>query len=107
MEFPTPDDPKQARVWDNYVVSQASAASLRLIPPWAHAIGVEVDGLSVTLVVQAPPGRANEDGDITDIVSELGALLGPEAAVSSRTVERESPRLRPDDGVRWFFAARP
>jgi hypothetical protein len=107
MEFPTPDDPKRAPVWENYVVSQASAAALGLIPSYAHAVGVEVDRNSVTLVVQSPPGAADGDEDISDIVDELEILLGEAVEVTARVDERDSCKLSPHDGVRWFFASRP
>jgi hypothetical protein len=42
VQFPSPEDPERAPVWENYVVAQAAQAALRLIPAYAHAIGVAV-----------------------------------------------------------------
>ena len=106
MDFPTPDDPKRAPVWENYVVAQAAQAALRLIPVQAHAIGVEVAGTRVTLVLQASEASMAADEDLNDIVSDLEALLGPHVEVSARLETSEGPRLNPHDGVRWFFASR-
>lgn len=107
MEFPTPDEPKQAPVWENYVISQAAYASLRSIPSDAHALGVEVRGFQVVLIVQAPATSAATEEDMTDIVSALEALLGPDVAVSHRVDIKDQCRLSPFDGVAWYFAARP
>ncbi|MFC7360801.1 hypothetical protein [Nocardioides astragali] len=106
MEFPTPDDPKQAPVWENYVIAQSAQASLRLIPTYAHALGVEVEGRRVTLVLQAPPSSPTADQDMADIVSELEALLGPDVAVLTRLDFQEECRLSPHDRACWFFASR-
>jgi hypothetical protein len=63
------------------VVAQTAQAALRLVPHHVHALGVQVHGASVALVVQVPPDWAQNDENITDIADELGALLGPEIAV--------------------------
>jgi len=107
VEFPTPDDPAASPVWENYVVVQAAQAALRLVPPHAHAVGVEVDGNRVALVVQVPLGAPEGDGDIADIAGELQDLLGPAAFVHTRIDARPVCTLSPTDGVRWFFAAHP
>lgn len=106
MDFPTPDDPKRAPVWENYVIAQAAHASLGLIPAHAHALGVEVNGFRVALVLQAGGASSGVEDDMTDMVSDLEALLGPEAAVSYRLDIRAERRLSPHDGVAWFFASR-
>jgi hypothetical protein len=106
MDFPTPDDPMRAPVWENYVIAQAAQASLGLIPAHAHALGVEVEGLRVVLVLQAAAASPAAMEDVTDIVGELEALLGPEVAVSHRLDIRADCLLSPYDGVAWFFAAR-
>ena len=106
MGFPTPNDPRRAPVWENYVIAQAARASLRSIPADAHALGVEVLGHQVVLVLQVPAGSPTAEQDMTDIVSELEASLGPEVAVSHRFDLKDECRLSPDDGVAWFFAKR-
>lgn len=106
MDFPTPDDPKRAPVWENYVIAQAAQAALGLIPEHVHALGVEVEGLRVVLVLQADAASPAAVEDVTDIVSELEALLGPGVAVSHRFDIRAERLLSPYDGVAWFFAAR-
>lgn len=106
MDFPTPDDPKRSPVWENYVIAQATQAALRQIPVDAHALGVEVHGPQVTLVLQAPTGSPMAEQNVEDIVSELEALLGQDVAVASRVDARGECRLDPSDGVAWFFASR-
>ncbi|WP_193614932.1 hypothetical protein [Nocardioides lijunqiniae] len=106
MHFPTPDDPKQSAVWENYVIAQAAQASLRLIPSDAYALGVTVRESRVTVVLQASSDSPTAQQDMTDIVSELEALLGPDVAVSHRVVVKEKGRLSPHDEVAWFFASR-
>jgi hypothetical protein len=106
MDYPTPEDPKRAPVWENYVIAQAAQASLGMIPAQAHALGVEVEGRQVALVLQAPAASPAVEEDMADMVSELGALMGPEVAVSHRLDVRAARRLSPHDGVAWFFASR-
>lgn len=106
VEFPTPDDAKNAPAWENYAVAQAAAASLGLIPKYTLALGVDVDGTEITLVIQVPHDAPAEDEDIADIVSELSILLGPRVQVRSRMDRRDQCRLSPHDTTRWFFAAR-
>jgi hypothetical protein len=107
VDYPTPDDLMQAPVWDNYVVAQASAAAIGLIPSYAHALGVRVSGYDVSLVVQASDGsRVKADEDVEDIRSDLETLLGPRARVTVEVAATVTRRLRPDDGVCWFFGAR-
>lgn len=106
MQFPTPEDPKRAPIWENYVVAEAAQAALRRIPPEAFAMGVRVAGPSVVLVVQAAREAVATSEDVADIVSELEALLGPDVEVAARADVRDAVHLNPEDGVRWFFAAR-
>ena len=106
MDFPTHDDSKQAPVWENYVIAQATQASLRLIPADAHALGVEVEGHRVALVLQSSAQSPAAEQDMTDIVSELEVLLGPKVAVSHRWDIKDDCRLDPHDGVAWFYATR-
>ena len=107
MDYPTPDDPMQSPVWENYVIAQGCTAALGLVPSYAHALGVRVDRYDVTLVVQAPDGSlADADEDIEDIRSGLETLLGPEVRVTVEVVRTPLRRLHPTDGVGWFFAAR-
>lgn len=107
MDFPTPQDAKNAPVWENYVIAQAAQASLRQVPADAHALGVEVKGSQVTLVVRVASWSEEAQEDVEDIVSELEGLLGQDVAVLSRVEVTSGPLLRPDDAIGWFFAARP
>jgi hypothetical protein len=50
LKLPTPDDPAEAPVWDNYVLAQVVQASLGLIPRTALAFGVAMQGADVRLV---------------------------------------------------------
>jgi hypothetical protein len=107
MQYPTPDDPARAPVWENYVGAQAAQAALGLTPAYVHAAGVEVDGTRVCLVVQCPPDSpAHDDQDIADMVDGLSDLLGPDVDVAKRVDVRQRRTLRPDDGVIWFYARR-
>jgi hypothetical protein len=107
VQFPTPDDPRRAPIWDNYVVAQAAQAALRLIPPYVHAMGVEVQGRRIGLVVHAPPDAPRMDEDIDDIADQSRDLLGSGVDIYTRIDARPACHLRPGDGVRWFYAARP
>lgn len=108
MRFPSPDDPADAPVWENYVIAQAAFASLGAIAPDVLALGVEVAGTEVRLIVQ----RRNDvvpDEDVLDvwnISSDLSDLLGPDVSVSVVTTLRASSQLSPEDGVCWFYASR-
>lgn len=93
-------------MWENYVTAQGAQAALRLIPPYAHAVGVEVDGSRVVLVVQVPPEAPERDEGIDDIADALQDLLGPAATVSTRIDVRPVCDLSASDRVRWFFASR-
>lgn len=46
VSLPTPEDPGRSPVWENYVVAQATQASLGLLPRSALAVGVSVAGTS-------------------------------------------------------------
>lgn len=106
MTMPTPDDPANAPVWENYVVAQAVQASLRLIPRGTLAFGVEVDRENVRLQFQLAEVSDEDAADITDITEDLTSLLGGQVRVSSVHAVREQPELSPDDHVRWIFVAR-
>jgi len=107
MQFPTPDDPRRAPVWENYVVAQAAAAALRLIPTYVMAMGVRVAGTDVHLVVLRPGEAPDWDEDLDDIVDGLGDLLGPDVRVSLEAETQAELTLSPNgNGVRWFWAAR-
>ena len=107
MKLPTPDNPAASPVWENYVVAQAAHAALRIVPPYAHAVGVEVNGKRVSPVVQVPLEAPERDVDIEGIACDLQELLGPAAVVHTRIDVRPVCTLSADDGVRWFFATRP
>lgn len=106
MTLPSPDDPARAPVWDNYVVSQAVQASLRLIPRSALAVGIEVDRYEVRLHFQLAKLSSQDAADMGDIADELAALLGDEVHLSSVHTVQEEPEISPHDHVRWIFTAR-
>lgn len=108
MRFPAPDDPANAPVWDNYVVAQASQAALGAIADDVVALGVEVHGARVTVVVLRTTQVEHDDDvlDASDIVSDLEALLGPAVEVDLETRISNSWRPRPDEPVRWIYAKR-
>lgn len=106
MSFPSPVDPGGAPVWENYMVAQAVQASLGLIPRNALAVGVGVDGVRVTLVFQLSTLTESDETDITDMVDELGMLVGDEVEISYRSEVRDSRQVSPRDHIRWIFLAR-
>jgi hypothetical protein len=106
MKFPTPDDPADAPVWENYVVAQAAQASLGLIPVRALAVGVQVRGADVILRLQMLRLAEQDVQDVHDITDAVSDLLGPDVRVRVTYEVRTEPALSPHDGVRWFFSAR-
>jgi hypothetical protein len=106
MKFPTPDDPADAPVWENYVIVQAAQASLGVIPIGALAVGVQVRGTDVLLRLQMLRLAEQDVQDVHDIADALSDLLGPDVRVRETCEIRAEPALSPHDGVRWFFRAR-
>jgi hypothetical protein len=104
--MPTPDDPRGAPVWDNYVVAQVVQASLGLIPEHALAVGVEVTGNEVCLRFQLTQAEEEDLAYIDDIVSEFEALVGDEVLVDRSYEIRSERRISPHDGICWVFLAR-
>ena len=104
--LPTPNDPGAALVWENYVVAQAVQASLGLVPQHALAVGVEVEGTTVRLRFQLSELTHEDKLDIEDIVSELEALVGNDAQVTTAHEITADRHISPSDGVRWMFLAR-
>ncbi|GAA4726254.1 hypothetical protein APR04_005589 [Promicromonospora umidemergens] len=106
MTLPTPEDLGNAPVWENYIIVQATQASLGLIPQGALAFGVAVDGLHVTLTCQVR--EINDDGteDLQEIAQELAVLLGEQATVTIEQKVHDTPTITPQDTVVWTFIAR-
>lgn len=106
MNFPRPDDPAGAPVWDNYIVAQAAGAASGLLPRHVLAFGVEVDRERIVLRYQLRRCTTSDAQDMDDILGEFEALVGPEVVVSSTHEVLETRRISPGDGVRWVFLAR-
>lgn len=106
MNFPTPDDPGSAPIWDNYIVAQAASAASGLIPENALAFGVEVERERVVLRYQLRKCTRADAQDMDDILSEFEALVGPDVGVNSSYEVLMTRRIAPDDGVRWVFLHR-
>ncbi|WP_157181454.1 hypothetical protein [Actinopolymorpha alba] len=107
MSLPTPEDPRRAPVWENYIVAQAVQASLGLIPQHALAVGVEVAGKDVRLRFQLSEVTEDDVTDMDDIVSELEALVGSDVHVEQTHEVRDERAISPSKGgVRWIFLAR-
>ncbi len=104
--YPTPDDPADAPVWENYVIAQASQAALRRLPARTLAAGVRIDRDRVELVFQLEGAAEADREDMADIADGLGSLLGDVAEVRVAEELRERCLLSPHDGVWWFFAVR-
>jgi hypothetical protein len=58
-------------------------------------LGVKVQESQVTVVLQPPADSLAAEQDMTDLVSELAVLLGPNVAVSRRVDIDEESRLSP------------
>ena len=106
VRFPSPDDLAQAPLWENYVVAQASAACLGLIPSTALAVGVEIDGARILLRFRLTGVAEGDREDMTDVADELSDLLGPAVQVNHAYEVASEPGLKPDDGVWWIFRSR-
>ena len=106
MNYPSPQDPGRAPVWENYVVAQAVQASLGLIPEHALAVGVEVAERNVRLRFQLTEVAEQDATDMSDIVNELEALVGPDVHVEMAHEVQEKQAVSPHDGVRWIFLMR-
>ncbi|WP_152667298.1 hypothetical protein [Cellulomonas sp. FA1] len=106
MRFPTPTNPAQAPVWENYIVSQAVQATLGQIPVHALAVGVQVAGSQVSLRFQLSECSEADRTDMEDIVSELEALVGEDVRVRSVGEVRPERSITAADGLRWIFLAR-
>jgi hypothetical protein len=106
MRFPTPDDPANAPVWENYVVAQTAQAALGLIPRSALAMGVEVDRANAVLRFQLAACTPEDVEDMDDIVSELEVLLGQGVKVT-RTADVVAHWMveDPSAGMRWVYLA--
>lgn len=106
MKLPTPDDMGCAPIWEIYIVAQAVQASLGLIPKHAHAIGVEVAGTNVHLLVQLTEASMDDLDDIDEIVSELQILVGDHVTVQAAYEVRQDLLFSPTNDLYWIFLAR-
>jgi len=99
MRFPTPDDPADSPIWENYIIAQTVEAARGQIPVHALAIGVQVDRSRVTLRFQLSELNESDSLDISNIVSEFADLVGNEVDVSAVHEVRNQRSTSPDDGV--------
>ena len=106
MILPSPDDPAEAPIWDNYIVAQAVQASLGLIPQHALAVGVQVDGVNVMLRFQLTELTESDQEAMNDIVDEFEMLVGDQVHVSARPELHAERNISPFDGIQWIFLAR-
>jgi hypothetical protein len=92
-----------APIWENYVMAQATQASLGLIPASTLAIAVEVDQLIVRLEFQlASPSEPDLD-DVADIADQLSDLLGPHAVVESTVIHTDQRTVVPPSKDRGYI----
>ncbi len=105
MTFPSPKDPAQSPVWDNYVVAQTVAAALGRIPRQALALGVQVQGSHVHLHFRLTELTGEGRQDIAHIADALETLVGDDVEVTDSYEVTDQIRLSPFDGVRWIFCA--
>lgn len=93
------------RDWDNYLVAQLSAATLRLIPVHAVAVGIVPGSDEVVVHFRLTEIDEADEEDMADIVGELGILLGDVVGIRVLKELRDGPRLSPHDRTRWVWAA--
>lgn len=107
MTRPTPGDPARALDWRNYVITQATQASLGLIPRNAVALGVRIAGDVITMHCQLLAVADDDKDDLDEIVGELWTFMDEDDVRVGCACEVVSePRLSPDDGIYWIYAAR-
>jgi hypothetical protein len=106
VNLPTPADPANAPVWENYVVAQTAQAALGLIPRNALALGVEVGGENAVLRFQLAACTPQDVEDMDDIVSELEALLGQGVKVTRTADVLVQRMVDPSAPVRWVYLSR-
>lgn len=107
MTYPTPDDLRDAPLWENYVIAQAVQACAGVVPKTALAIGVSTGSNVVRLWFQLSDIDAGVMGDIQDIASELGGLLGDVVRVESSYEVVQYPDLFSRRIAAPIFLARP
>ena len=106
MIFPSPEDLGQAPAWENYVVRQATQATLGAIPRNALALGVRVHGRDIRVTFQLKKLTNRDAVDMADIVSDLEDLVGDEINVGLDHEILAKKRISPTDGVVWIYLAR-
>jgi hypothetical protein len=106
MSLPTPENPGRAPIWENYVIAQTVAASRGLIPEHALAFGVEVDGRRLRLRFQLSELTEEGEDNMSEIVSDLEALVGSDVQVESSYEVRDQREISPTDDVCWIYLAR-
>jgi hypothetical protein len=106
MNYPTPDNMQCALVWECYIIAQCVAASRGQMPEHTLAFGVEVNGLHLRLRFQLSELTEEDKADVSDIVSDLEALVGNDVKVDSCYEVRDHRQISPTDGVCWIFLAR-
>jgi hypothetical protein len=106
MILPTPEDSACAPVWENYIIAQATQASLGIIPRNALAFGVEVRGYDVTLRCQLREATEEDMTDLDDIASDMAALVGSKIRVTRSYEIQSAPQVSPYGGICWTFIAR-
>ncbi|WBQ07745.1 hypothetical protein [Kribbella sp. CA-293567] len=106
MRLPTPDDPAESPVWENYIIAQTVESSRGQIPLHALAMGVEVDGRRIVLRFQLSELDESDLLDISEIVSEMSALVGDEVEIADIKEVLDQRSTSPDDGICWIFFSR-
>jgi hypothetical protein len=101
-----PDNLQRAPAWENYVIAQSVAASRGQMPEHTLAFGVEVNGIHLRLRFQLSKVTEGDEADMSDIVSDLEALIGNDIKVDSCYEVRDHRQISPTDGVCWIFLSR-
>lgn len=106
MSFPSPENPANAPVWENYIVAQAVQASLGQLPEHSLAVGVVVEGTDVELRFQLTEVSEQDLDDMAEILDEFESLVGPGVSADVSREVRVQRSISPHDGVRWIFVKR-
>lgn len=94
------------RVWEVYIMAQATAAVRGHIPVHTLAYGVEVDRYRIRLRFQMSEVTEQDQEDMVDTVDELELLVGQAADIDYVYEIRDGRLITPHDGVWWIYLSR-
>ena len=105
-EFPSPDNMRRAPVWDCYVIAQAAAALLGVVPHNALAVGVRAEGRLITMIFRMSQLTGSDEDDIDFVCDYLQDLVGEDINVDRSVSLVSEPGISAGDGIGWLYAKR-